>query len=165
VIAQMKPAGCHPRIRSSSSWMAPVSWMPNSYRFSVQPNTSRAPRDGIVVVGDQKVLIRQAGAPGPQFAVAPGRIALRTDGERSPSSRRFTVFSSDKNLTYTVSPLQPWIRVSPAKGTPGSRRFDVKIDPEHLHAGRNEGVILISAAGSTEPPLRLQVTVEIPRLR
>jgi len=162
----MRPSGCRPALTSIAGWIKPG---PNSsapvFRFSVEPNQRKDPRVGVFVIGDQKVLLRQEGAPGPQFAVAPGSFSFRCDGERVPSGRTLTILSDDKNLNYTVVSAQPWLKVTPKKGSKDARRFTLSVDPERLRVGRNEGVLVVSALGSPEAALRIPITVEVPRLR
>ena len=162
----MRPAGCRPALTSSAGWITPV---PSSsvpvFRFSVEPNHRSDPRVGVYVIGDQKVLLRQQGAPGPQFAVAPGSFSFRCDGERVPSERTLTILSDDQNLMYTVVSAQSWLKVTPKKGAKDGRRFTLSVDPERLRVGRNEGVLLVSVIGAPETALRIPVSVEVPRLR
>jgi len=166
VTAQVAPANCHPRIELTETWIASSGERsPGIFAFSAQPNLSRNPREAVVVVGAQKVLIRQAGKPGPQFAVAPSSLSLRTDGEHAPHTRTFSVFSSDNHLTYTVASAEPWLKVVPAHGRSAIRRYEIKVDPELLPADRSEAVILVNAAGSADAPIPVRVTVEIPRPR
>jgi len=162
----MRPSDCKPILTSSGQWITPAQ---NSaaavFRFNVEPNHRNDSRLGIFVIGDQKVLLRQEGAPGPQFAVAPGSFSFRFDGERVSSRRTLTILSDDQNLTYTVVSPQSWLKVTPQKGSKGARRFFVSVDPEQLRSGRNEGVLLVSASGAPEPALHIPVSVEVPRLQ
>ena len=161
-----RPSGCRPALTRSAGWITPV---PNNsapvFRFSVEPNQRRDPRVGTFVIGDQKVLLRQEGAPGPQFAVAPGSFSFRCDGEHVPSGRTLTILSDDQNLTYMVVSAQPWLKVTPKKGSKDARKFTLSVDPEQLRVGRNEGLLVVSASGAPEAALRIPVSVEVPRLR
>ena len=162
----IRPSGCKPALTSSGEWITPAR---NSaapvFRFSVEPNQRSDSRLGIFVVGDQRVLLRQEGAPGLQFAVAPGSFSFRFDGERISSARTLTILSDDQNLTYTVVSAQPWLKVTPQKGSNSARKFKISVDPERLRSGRNEGVLFVSASGAPQSALRIPVSVEVPRLQ
>ena len=162
----MRPSDCKPALTSRGGWITPAR---NSsapvFRFSVEPNSRRDSRIGVLIIGDQKVLLRQEGVPGPQFAVVPGSFSFRSDGQRVPSERTLTILSDDQNLTYTVVSAQPWLKVTPKKGSKGARSFTVSVDPGGLRMGRNEGALLVSASSAPEAALRIPVSVEIPRLQ
>jgi hypothetical protein len=165
---QVKPAGCKPTLGSSGSWvlLAAGAQGGDVYRFSVSPNISNTPRRGVVVIGTQKILIEQSASAGARFAASPGHITLSVTSDRAPSPRAITIFSDDKSLTYNATSSQPWLRVTPAKGSaPGAQRLQIAVDPARLRPGRNEGFIRVSATGQLSAPLNVPVVVEVPRVR
>ncbi len=169
VRVQLKPAGCRPVLGSSGNWLLLAAGPQggNVYRFSVSPNLSGSPRTGVIVIGGQKVLIRQAAGGGARFAATPGHITLSVRDDKAPSPRLITLFSEDKNLTYTVVPVQPWLQVTPVakNNAPGTHRYQITINPARLRSGRNEGAVQVTVTGQPGPPLVIPVVVEVPRVR
>jgi len=162
---RLQPSGCVPTIGTTGAWLRSANSAPGTWEFSVAPNASRNPREAVVVLGDNKIRITQEGKPGPQFAVSPGHLTMQSDGESRPKSQTLSVFSEDGKLTYLVSSGQSWLKVSPDKSSPGARKFKVTVDPERLGWGRNDGYLLVTASGAADEPLRIPVTVELPRIR
>jgi len=167
--ATLSPAGCRPVLGSSGQWlqMAATSSAADVFRFSAAPNAGGAPRQGVVVIGDQKILINQPGGNVARFAASPGHIALSVTDDKAPAPRTFVVYSDDKDLAYTLVARQPWLQVTavPGQSKGNARRFQIQIDPAKLKPGRNEGFVIVSTPGALSAPLTVPVVVEVPRVR
>ncbi len=123
-------------------------------QYSVAANASTNPRLGSLTVTGQSLTVTQAGAAGPTMAL--DKSALYYGATLSGAAVTFQTSSqivrmtqaNAGTVTWTATPSQPWIQVSPASGT-GSALLSISVVPTGLTLGSFNGTVTITLSGTT----------------
>jgi hypothetical protein len=166
--ATLTPAGCKAPVATSADWLQPAPTdTAGLFRFSAMPNLTPDGRAVTVSIGGQSFIVEQPAGKRSLFAASPGRFVFSVRKGKAPDPKTLTLLTDEKAVTFTVSAPQPWLKVEPvkAKGAKGSNRFLVRIEPESLKRGRNQGFIHVVSSGTLSAPLDIPVVAEVPAPR
>ena len=138
----------------------------STIQYSVAANANTTSRMGSLTVSGQTLLVTQAGAVGPSMALDKtnlyfGAALSGTTITSQTSSQTVRMTQSNAGtVTWTATPSQPWIQVSPASGT-GSTTFTISVSPSGLPAGSAFGGtidIVLSGTSNTVGPIAIGLT-------
>jgi hypothetical protein len=131
--------------------------------FTVEPNSSRTPRRGALIVGDVTMTVLQAAGKTAAFAAAPSRVELSAGGKQPLHKQTITAWSDDVQAGFVAKTTAGWLKVAPAPGgrRPGPQKFVVELAPGGLQPGRHEGAVEITSPGSINEPLRIPVVLTV----
>jgi hypothetical protein len=161
--AKFSPPGCATEPASTVAWIQRGKDRAGAagYVFKVEPNPTRAPRQGAIRVGDLSLVINQAQGRFAPFAAAPGRVEFTVSGKTAPK-QTVTAWSEESGVTFAARTATPWLTITAmAKGKAGAQRFTVELAPAALEPGVHEGSIEITAPGVVNEPVRILVVVTI----
>jgi hypothetical protein len=108
------------------------------------------------------VTLTVTAVPSPTIGVSPSSFSFSaTAGGANPASQSLSITNTGGGtLNWTASSNQTWLGVSPASGTaPSSASVSANITG--LVAGTYNGAITISAAGATNSPVTVPVTLTV----
>ena len=95
------------------------------------------------------------------IAVAPTSLQFAyTVGGTAPASQSIQITSSGGTLTWSAITNVPWLSVAPASGTAPST-VSVLVSPAGVGAGIYMGSVQISAAGASNSPVLINVTLTV----
>ena len=103
-----------------------------------------------------------AATPAPTLTASPKALAFAyQSGSSAPGSQTISMTSSGSALSYTAAASGgSWLSVTPASGTtPGSA--SVSVSPASLAAGTYNGTITLTAAGASNGPQTVAVTLVV----
>ena len=102
------------------------------------------------------------GAPKPTIGVSPGSLSFTaTAGGSNPANQTINITNTGGGtLNFTASDDAPWLTLSPTSGTAPST-LTASVDITGLAAGTFNGTITISAAGATNTPVSVPVTLTV----
>ena len=102
------------------------------------------------------------GAPQPTIGVSPSSLSFTaTAGGSNPANQTINITNTGGGtLNFTASDDAPWLTVSPTSGTAPST-LTASADITGLAAGTYNGTITISAAGATNTPVNVPVTLTV----
>lgn len=85
-------------------------------------------------------------------------------GGATPASQSLTIASSGAAFNYTAAAVLTsgsWLQVSPTSGTTGTGQVNVNIATSGLTVGTYQGIVRITAAGASNSPLDVPVTLTV----
>lgn len=100
--------------------------------------------------------------PPPSIVASPGSLSFSANlGQPAPPAQAITVSDgSVGSFSYSISSDSPWLSGSPGSGsTPGS--VNVSVSPSGLSTGSYTGHIIITAAGISNSPLSIPVSLAV----
>lgn len=102
------------------------------------------------------------GGTSPAIGVSPSSMSFSgTAGGANPASQTLNISNSGTGtLNWTASSNQTWLSISPASGTAPSGPV-VSVNTTGLAAGTFNGAITVSAAGATNTPVSVPVTLTV----
>jgi uncharacterized protein (TIGR03437 family) len=109
------------------------------------------------------VVMRNNLKPSPPVIALPSKQLQfsATSGGANPSPQSITLSnSSGGTLTWTASSSASWLSVSPASGT-GPAKLTIAVSTGAMQAGQYSGTIQIAAAGATNTPQSVSVTLVV----
>lgn len=67
------------------------------------------------------------------------------------------------NLRYKLKSLEPWIKVTPKRGTSAGEwdEFSIEVDPTGLAAGIHQGIIQVISKDTVDSPVDITITLNI----
>ena len=98
----------------------------------------------------------------PVIGVNPTSLSFATGvGGANPASKTISIFNTGVGtLNWTATDNKPWITVSPTSGTAPST-LTVSINKAGLAVGTHTGTVTITAAGASNSPLNIPITLTI----
>lgn len=123
-------------------------------QYSVASNASTTARLGSLTVTGLSLTITQAGAAGPTMALDKSALyfgATVTGGIVTSQTAAQIVRMTQANagtVTWTATPSQPWIQVTPSSGT-GSANFSISVVPTGMGIGTFSGTVNIALSGTS----------------
>jgi hypothetical protein len=102
------------------------------------------------------------GATQPTIGVSPASLSFTaTAGGSNPANQTINITNTGGGtLNFTASDDAPWLTISPTSGTAPST-LTASVDITGLAAGTFNGTITISAAGATNTPVNVPVTLTV----
>jgi hypothetical protein len=103
-------------------------------------------------------------APPPTISVSPASLLFSGQaGGATPASQTLTISNTGGGtLNWSVSTNVPWLSVSPSSGSaPPSANVTVSVNIAGLSAGQHHGQITLTAAGATNSPVIVPVTLTL----
>jgi hypothetical protein len=151
-------AGCSWSAISNSSFVtlnsAASGTGPAVVQYSVGSNSSTSTRLGSLTVTGMTLTITQAAAAGPTMSLDKSALffGATLNGaavvhQTSSQIVRMTQANAG-TVTWTATPSQPWITVSPSSGT-GSANLTISVAPAGLTLGSFNGSVTIALTGTT----------------
>jgi uncharacterized protein (TIGR03437 family) len=115
----------------------------------------------IAVPGTDAITI-MAAAPTAVIATAPASLQFAyTAGGAVPAAQSIQITNSGTGtLTWTAAASDSWLSVTPASGT-APTTLSVSVSPASLTAGTYNGSVTITAAGASNTPLTVGVTLTV----
>jgi hypothetical protein len=102
-----------------------------------------------------------AAAQIPVLSVSPASLLFVASRAEAPPSQQVRIRNTGSGpLQWTVTPADPWARVSPSRGT-GPEVLTITIDAARLGVGRHDSRLTIDAGDADDSPVSIPVTVEI----
>lgn len=154
---------------SSTGYLLPVSsWTDKVIRASFVPSTmSNLTIPGLVTIyvelsSSAWESINIMAAPASSIAVAPTRLQFSyMVGGTIPAGQSIQVTNGDGGtLSWSATTSASWLSVSPAAGTAPST-LSLLVSPAGLSAGTYTGSLQISAAGASNSPVSVAVTLTV----
>lgn len=153
------PAGA-----STAQALAVTSWKSNAISVKLPANlTGLLTLEVVATSGDDFIGVVVA-APS-TIAVTPASLQFAyTAGGTVPAAQPIQISNTGTGttaLSWTATPSDPsWLSVSPASGTAPST-LSISVSPAALSAGTYQGSIQISAAGASNSPVSIAVTLTV----
>ncbi len=97
----------------------------------------------------------------PTAGSTPPSLSFTTSAGVTPASQNLTVTSSGTAFSFTVSTTQPWLTAAPTVGSTSSNSISVGINMTGLTAATYTGAIVITAAGASNSPFSIPVTLTV----
>jgi hypothetical protein len=97
----------------------------------------------------------------PTLSASPASLTFAYQiGGSTPATQMIALSSSGGNVNYTTATSATWLSVSPASGTtPGN--LSVSVNPSGLAAGTYTGNVTVTAAGASNSPKTVGVTLNV----
>jgi matrixin/BACON domain-containing protein/all-beta uncharacterized protein len=151
-------AGCSWAATSNSSFITLASASSGTgsatIQYSVASNASLTSRLGSISVTGLTLSVTQAAAVGASMALDKNTLfygatlsGSTVTAQTSAQVVRMTQTSAG-SVSWTATPTQPWIQVSPSSGS-GSTNFTITVSPTGLPIGTFTGAINIALTGTT----------------
>ena len=98
----------------------------------------------------------------PQIQLSPSSAGYQyTQGAGTPAAQSVTISNSQGGtFTWTASPDESWISVSPTNGAQGTN-VSISVNTEELAVGSYNGSVTVSAAGATNSPQSIAVALTV----
>ena len=101
----------------------------------------------------------------PALSVSPGTLAFTTDQGSNRAAQTLTISNTGGGtLTWSASEPIPWLVGSPAGGSVAageSASLGITVNSAGMAPGSYEGTVVVTAAGATESPRNISVTLRI----
>jgi Viral BACON domain len=137
--------------------VAPQSLAAGTYTGSVTLTSSGASNSPKTI----PITLTVTATSQPTLAATPSTLSFNyTSGGATPAAQTVGLTSSSGTLSYTAASSAAWLTVTPASGsTPGS--LSVGINPTGLSAGTYSGAVTVTAAGASNSPLKITVSLTV----
>ena len=102
-----------------------------------------------------------AAAQIPVLSASPASLAFAASRGEAPPSQQVRIRNTGSGaLQWTAAPADPWVRVSPGRGT-GPALLTITIDAAGLGVGRHDSRLTIDAGDADDSPASISISVEI----
>jgi hypothetical protein len=96
----------------------------------------------------------------PTLSVNPSSMSFNANTGSGATSQNATISFTGGSVGWSVSDNQPWLSVTPASGS-GNGTLSVSANPSGLTAGSYTGIVTVLAAGATNSPTQINVSLNI----
>lgn len=156
----LKPAGCPASVATAAPWIRMID--AGTLKLSAEPNLSAATREAMVLVGERSYFVRQAAAPQPGLAAAPGRLVFAVNRKGESGSKVLTIWSDRAGASFKARSTHPWLSIAPRKGEDGRQSYEVSMQPgAALPPGTHDATIELSVTGAQGHSVLVPVVVEV----
>jgi hypothetical protein len=158
--ASLKPAACPSSVAFAAPWLKMTDQ--SQLRFVVEPNTTAAVREALILIGGRAFLLRQMPPPQPGLAAAPSRLVFGVNKEGRTDTKVLTAWSERTSGTFVVRAAHPWLQVTPGKAKKERQVYEVTVrSGSGLPPGRHDSQIELVVEGTAKRSLIIPVVVEV----
>ena len=153
--------GCRVTASNPQSTALQVSsWSDTSIRAFLPASFVGIAQIGVTTVTGSDAINIMA-APASSIAVSPSSLQfLYTAGGTTPAAQSIQITNSGGTLNWSATTSAPWLSIASQSGTVPSA-LSVFVSPTGLGAGRYAGSVQISAAGASNSPVSVNVTLTV----